>query len=215
MRSSLKSILRSGSKGQSFVELTLVVIPLMLLLVGIAEYGFLLNRYLNLLDAAREAARFNANYNPFCSPASTDPSCPPGTVTDAYYANTALEAVHVMSPLVMNPQAGDDIVVSFFKVSGGVIEQRYPDTSGENGWSWSEHAAGYLTRNHVSQQTSAFITSRMDATAPDVSVALVEIYYNYPQTLKNPIFERLFGDTIPVYTYTIMPIKNVTIPTSP
>ena len=38
----------------------------MLLVVGIAEYGMLLNRYLNILDGAREAARYNANYNPFC-----------------------------------------------------------------------------------------------------------------------------------------------------
>jgi len=53
----------------------------------------------------------------------------------------------------------------------------------------------------------------MDPTAPDVSVSLVEIFYNYPQTLKFPIFEAFIPDPIPVYTYAIMPIKNVTPPT--
>ena len=206
---------RSASKGQSFVELALIVIPLALLLIGIAEYGFLLNRYLNLLDAAREAARFNANYNPFCPDPSSDPLCPAGTVTDAYYANTALQAVHVLSPLVLNPQRGDDIVVSFFTVSGGVITNRYPLTSGQNGWSWSEHATGYLVRNQNSDQSSTFIASRMDSTAPDVSVSLVEIWYNYPQTLRNPMLEAAFGDTIPVYTYAIMPIKYIISTSTP
>ena len=41
----------------------------------------------------------------------------------------------------------------------------------------------------------------------------MEIFYNYPQTLKFPVFEMFVPDPIPVYTYAIFPIKNVTPPT--
>ena len=78
-------------------------------------------------------------------------------------------------------------IVSFFTVSGGVVTGRYPLADGEIGWSWSQHKAGYGVRNQVSKQHTAFIESRMDNTAPDVSVSLVEIFYNYPQTLRMPI----------------------------
>ena len=209
--------------GQSFVELSLVVIVLVLLLAGIAEYGQLLNRYLNLLDAARESARYNANFNPFCPLSSIDPLCPPGQVIPDYYAATACEAKNVLLPLHLDAARGDDIVISFFTVEGSVITGRYPLDQGQNGWSWSANGGwsdeahcilgSTGPRNHASLQSSGFILSRMDPTAPDVSVSLVEIFYNYPQTLKFPIFEAFIPDPIPVYTYAIMPIKNVTPPT--
>jgi hypothetical protein len=185
----------------------------MLLVAGIAEYGVLLNRYLNLLDGAREAARYNANYNPFCPASSTDPLCPAGTVTPDYYASTARVVTQVLFPIVLDPTRADDIVVSFFTVEGGAITGRYPTADGENGWSWSEHELSYSVRNHISKQTSSFILGRMDPTAPDVSVSLVEVFYNYPQTLRMPFFLEFIPDPIPVYTYAVMPIKNVTPPT--
>jgi hypothetical protein len=210
--------IRSASKGQSFVELSLVALLLMLLLAGIAEYGLLLNRYLNLMDGVREAARFNANLNPFCAHDSTDPNCPPDTVTDNYYKKTACEVEDVILPIKLDPTRGDDIVISFFAVKNGVITGRYPTADGQKGWSWRQHGDVYPTgscltwngdgtRNANSKQASSFIASRMDSTAPDVSVALVEVFYNYPQTLKAPFFAQAFPDPIPVYTYAIMPIK--------
>jgi hypothetical protein len=204
---------RRGTRGQSFVELTLLVLPLMLLVIGIAEYGVLLNQYLNVLDAAREAARYNANYNPFCPENSTDPLCPAGTVTSDYYQNTATVLEQVLYPVVLDPNRNDDIIVSFFTVEGGVITARYPTEEGENGWSWSANKVGYGVRNHISKQTSAFVASRMIASAPDVSVSLVEVFFNYPQTVRLPVFLELVPDPIPVYAYAIMPIKNVTPPT--
>ena len=51
-------------KGQRFIELMLVVIFLMILVLAIAEYGTLLNRYLNLLDASSEAARLASDLDP-------------------------------------------------------------------------------------------------------------------------------------------------------
>ncbi len=56
-----RSILRipTNSKGQSFVELMLILLILMMLLAGVVEYGFLLNNYLHVVDGAREAARYS------------------------------------------------------------------------------------------------------------------------------------------------------------
>lgn len=53
------------SQGQSMVELALLFPLLLLLLSGAAEFGFILNEYLSLMDAARNAARFasDGQYN--------------------------------------------------------------------------------------------------------------------------------------------------------
>ena len=45
------------SKGQSLVEFALVMPLLMLILVGIIEFGFMFSGYLTLTNASREAAR--------------------------------------------------------------------------------------------------------------------------------------------------------------
>jgi len=52
--------LRRGKKGQAVVELALVVPVLLLLLLGIAEFGRLYGAYLTIEQAAREGARVAA-----------------------------------------------------------------------------------------------------------------------------------------------------------
>ena len=213
----------SGSKGQSFVELSLVVLLLMMLVVGIAEFGVLLNRYLNLLDGVREAARYGANYDPFAACAPDQYGVVHGTVDSDgicsdYYQSSAQEATAVISPIVLNPSLNanpalnDDIVISIAVLANGNF-CRYPTTgSGQDGWSWSKNVMGLASPNHISVQNNAFIQSRMDATAPEVSLVLVEIFYNYPQTLKAPFYEQVFPDPVPVYIYAIMPLKNANPP---
>ncbi|OJV66642.1 MAG: hypothetical protein BGO41_04255 [Clostridiales bacterium 38-18] len=46
-----------SSKGQSLVEFALVMPLLMLILIGIIEFGFMFSGYLTLTNASREAAR--------------------------------------------------------------------------------------------------------------------------------------------------------------
>jgi hypothetical protein len=121
-------------------------------------------------------------------------------------------AEQVLYPVVLDPARKDDIVISFFVVSGGAVTGRYPTADGQRGWSWSQHQAGYGVRNHDSMQTATFIAGRMDSTAPDVSVSLVEIFYDYPQTIRLLAFLKFVPDPIPVYAYAIMPIKNITPP---
>jgi hypothetical protein len=48
--------------------------------------------------------------------------------------------------------------------------------------------------------------SRLDSSAPPTGVLLIEIFYNYPQVLKLPVFTAFVQDPMPVYAYAIMPL---------
>jgi hypothetical protein len=214
-RYSIKS--NSGSKGQSFVELSLVVLLLMLLVAGIAEFGVLLNRYLNLVDGVREAARYGANYDPFAPCAPDANGVITGTVDSDgicsdYYQGASKEAINVVNPIVMDATGGDDLVLSILIVTPGHF-CRFPS---EDGWSWSKMVKGQATANHISAQPSSVsIQGHMNNGAPLVSALMVEAFYNYHQTLKAPFFEQFFPDPIPVYTFAIMPLKNANPPHGP
>ena len=53
---------RTGGSGQSLVEFALVLAPLLFLLLGIIQLGFIFNAYITLTNAAREAAREGSIY---------------------------------------------------------------------------------------------------------------------------------------------------------
>jgi len=51
-----------GDRGQSLVEFSLIVGPLLLLLLGVIQFGFIFNTYITLTNAVREAAREGSIY---------------------------------------------------------------------------------------------------------------------------------------------------------
>jgi hypothetical protein len=215
----LTSKIHSGSKGQSFVELSIVVLLLMLLVAGIAEFGVLLNRYLNLLDGVREAARYGANYDPF-APCPLDSSGNVvGTVNSdgictTYYVDSAKEAINVIQPIELDSNDNDDLVLSILIVSQDASHAyhfcRFPS---ENGWSWSKEIEHHATPNHASAQPSSVsLEAQLTNGAEPVSALMVEAFYNYHQTLKAPFYEQVFPDPIPVYAFAIMPLKNANPP---
>src|SRR3990172_7392481 len=61
---SLGRVLRQLPGGQSLVEFTVMLPVLLIMLSGLVEYGILLNYYLDVIDAARDAARFAADGDP-------------------------------------------------------------------------------------------------------------------------------------------------------
>ncbi len=191
----------ASKRAQGLVELALLLPVLILLLLGIAEYGFMLNRYLNLLDSAREAARFGANVNPFDDSGNLDMNFfvrPDTSNPPSFPANPPGLADYTedfMNPVVLNPALGDDIVISFFSVSGNTVV-RFPDVDG-----WSRYG------KHVSNFTNAQVADRMEGGAPPTGVLLIEVFYNYPQVLKVPFFSQMIPDPIPVYAYAIMPLS--------
>ena len=50
--------LKKNEKGQSMVEFALVIPVLLLIVIGIIEFGFMFSSYLTLTNASREAVRY-------------------------------------------------------------------------------------------------------------------------------------------------------------
>lgn len=211
MQDSFKTLsnkVKNPEKGQSFVELLLVTIFLMIFVLAIAEYGTLLNHYLNLVDATREAARVASDFAPADYCEDTDGS---GTACDSegelvqasedYFNVTIGLAQVVMKPIVLDETRGDDIVISYFVIGSDVNDlfDRYPAGSG-----------GYtLYGTQTSKFSEEDIRNRLIDTGPSRGILLVEIFYNYPQRLKVPVFTAIVPDPIPVYSYAIMPMPKV------
>jgi hypothetical protein len=224
---------KRNKRGQSFVELMLVLLILMLMLAGVVEFSFMINNYIHVVDGSREAARVYNSYKAF-NPITW-------VSDDKFYFYTVEQAATTMRPVVLDPGLGDDIIISVISLRGTSI-RRYPllpdlSTSG-NGWSLCGHyafyAAYYSDQNltplpeltnpnwqtcqaHTSRLSNAEISSRAGASALQSGLLVVEIIYNYPQVLKLPIFSNgdFFGtkfsiipDPIPLYTYSIMPMSS-------
>jgi hypothetical protein len=218
----LLSRIQSKKSGQSFVELALVVLILALMLAGVVEFGFLLNQYLKVQDGTREAARY-ANYGvPF--EWVTTPS-PHYIDRSDFYENTLIEALNVIVPISLNGNRGDNVRISVFTVgvppSPTIV--RWP--MGQSfGWNLCDHYSDANIAPHLnpadwsscapflaatrSKFTAAKVLSMMDSTAPGSGVVLVEIYYNYPQLLKLPVFEQVLPDPMLVYAYSFMPLSS-------
>jgi Flp pilus assembly protein TadG len=59
---------RVKSRGQSLVEFTVLLPVLLIMISGLIEFGIMLNYYLDLIDAAREAARWASDADPIRDP---------------------------------------------------------------------------------------------------------------------------------------------------
>lgn len=53
---------RARARGQSLVEFSLVLVPLLLLILGIVQFGLIFNSYVTMTNAAREGARTGTVY---------------------------------------------------------------------------------------------------------------------------------------------------------
>jgi hypothetical protein len=207
-----------AKRGQGFAELMLVVMMLVILLAMVVEVGFLLNNYLHVFDAAREAARYSS---------VSDPIQDNGASDQLFFDRTAVQAMRVMYPMVLegNPQAGhplgDDIVISVFSVSGGHVD-RYPSAAG---WSLCANHGDAEIQNNLplglipsvymdlwtvciprsSGFTDEQIEARLEPAAPATGVLLVEIYFHEYQLL-NIIPDVLPINPFQLSVYSVMPL---------
>ena len=81
MTTSVHSSTRRGrdrESGQAMVEFALILFPLLLLVVGIIQFGIALNFWLDMNRLANQGARF-AVVN--CGPGATPPACQPNLKT--------------------------------------------------------------------------------------------------------------------------------------
>jgi hypothetical protein len=213
--------LRRGPKslGQSLVEFTVLLPVLLIMISGLIEFGIMLNYYLDVIDAAREAARYASDVDLIHDP--NDPDVPLELSTNPAYKDIqdlAMQSLAAASDgrvdwpkmrtmygaLFCNYVRGD-IVIYAFGVRNNlglpVVDKRFPTDSGENGHTLCNH--------YFSKFTSAEIAARLDAAAPTTGLVLVEIFFDYDQVLALPWITVFVPDPIRLHAFTIMPNSAV------
>jgi Flp pilus assembly protein TadG len=197
---------RQKARAQSMVEFALLLPILLTLFLGMVELGFMLNTYLSLLDATREAARAYSNSVPFEDDGSDD--------MDFYIncANRVVSSLAQHSPL--DGGAYDDVLVSVLAVK--VNENTNPDTietitryptSLNNYSKWGN----YPTSSFDNETIEKYMTE-YGAEPVDSGILIVEVHYGYEGTLQiaTPFLE-MFGTNsrVMLYASTIMPLVSI------
>ncbi len=197
---------RPRLRGQSLVEFTILLPVLLIMISGLIEFGFMLNYYLDLIDAAREAARWGAGDDPIhddTTGAFVDPN--PNFYGRVYAVAESSIDTGSGGQISLNPLT-DNVVVSAFGVSNGVVKNRYPNAG----------APGDLYRclynspacNHTSEFTTAEVDALLDPAAPNTGIVLVEIWYDYHMILGLPWIRAFVPDPVTLYAYSWMPNAN-------
>lgn len=195
-------------RGQSFIELALVFMILMLLFAGVVELGNLINIYLDIIDSAREAARYANAVSLY----KVDPVSGAKYIGEDVYDKSAQVAWATLNPactllLPTKPGAAncppnemkidfdpatDDIVISILSYDGSTL-LRFPSMG------WSRFG------NHTSTVSNGELIANLDPSAPNTGLVMVEIFYDYNQLLGMPFFTDVLPDPIPVHAFSIMP----------
>jgi hypothetical protein len=202
--------------GQSLVEFTILLPVLLIMISGLVELGLLLNYYLDVIDAAREAARWGASDDPFIDASGAYVGDDDSNPFYTRVAGVAQQSIDMGSggQISLDP-ASDDIVVSVFAVNGGTVEFRYPATFGESGWcTFCNHTSLFSTtclstvdppKCDPPDQDLRSVDALLDPTAPNAGIVIVEIWYDYNQILALPWITAFLPDPIPLYAYSVMP----------
>lgn len=209
------------ASGQSLVEFVLLLPVLLIMISGLIEFGFMLNFYLDLIDTAREVARLAADDDPVHNDVGNFEASPLITAEphDFYYErmpNATNDLLNRAGQISLDQANGDDLVVSVFATSAGTVTGRYPPAytepggypypgcaqGGENGWRW--HC------NQASKFSTTDIEGRLDSTAPDTGLVLVEIYYHYEMALALPWITAFVPNPVQLHAYSIMPNSSAT-----
>jgi len=208
-------------RGQGLVELTLVLPVLLIVISGLIEFGFLLNEYMALITAARNAARFGSDGTYYLADSERD--C--RTTQDYFRQLGCLVSSELRQerPFVsmndngtpddftddfLDPTRGDDVVISVFSISQGepaTVDDRYPNSSG---WSYAMDLQSYGIRNHDSDFMNSDVSTKLDSGAPSTGLLLVEIFYSYEQMLKLPWITAFIPEMVPLHVYTFMPLSS-------
>jgi hypothetical protein len=223
----LANPLKHKNKGQSLVELTLILMILLTLLVGMVEFGNLLNQYINIVDGAREGARFSGGDDPFV--VTVDPET--GELKDNYepffikayhtvrgFFNETGGSKGAIDPLVLTKDNGDDILVTFFSVeslkatSDVKLTVFICCTKTETVAAKPKYGEFQNQESRFSADDFEQIKTMLNGDAPSAGVLLVEVFYNYHQLLRLGSFlqdENGNGilDPIMVHAYSVMPLS--------
>jgi hypothetical protein len=208
----LKRTIRSWRRrGQSLVEFAILLPVLLVMLSGLIEFGFILNDYLDLIDAAREVARFAADEDPIRDQAGNFNPNPttmpePAGFYDRVWLNTD-RALQMGGQIALDPTS-DDVVVSLFSVNFGAVTQRYPGVfgtnGGENGWRRWENRVSEFAFADVQQIVTDSIATNGNI-PPNTGVVLVEVFFDYHMLMALPWITAFVPDPVTLHAYAIMP----------
>lgn len=209
------------TKGQSFVELALVLPVLALLLAGVVEIAFLYFSYMSALDLTREAARFAStrdyrNMDGLPSSACEDTSLHYYYDTACFFTDTGIN-----SSLEISPTDYADVAISVFTVTGNQVTNRRPDDNADGVFStyqtngvpnWKLDCAGNIVRTEP-YMTNAELEAMFQADAPtEKGFVMVEVYYCYHHKIGLPFLTWVIPNPLRMHSYTIMPSSEA-IPT--
>ncbi|HVN53750.1 MAG TPA: TadE family protein [Anaerolineaceae bacterium] len=199
-------------KAQSFVEFAIFLPIFLMIFSGLVELGFFLNQYLNILDGAREAARYYSDGDP----KKRDLTGADCSTTLDFYKQAACLVAKTIYPVRFD--AGkDDVVISVIGVANHTRTYRwpsppndpapYPETNGE----WHLFGRGGACDPDTDDTCHPALTNaEIDAklgSAPNTGIIVVEVFYNYHQVLSLPWITLFLKDPVKMHVYAIMPIS--------
>jgi hypothetical protein len=203
---------RRKSKGQSLVEVAISFPILIILFSGVVEFGFILNYYLSLLDATRDAARLYSGGDPFDSDHFRSPFD-----ADTFYYDAAFQVQRILDPVIDKPTYKgrrilldptiDDVIVSVYSASSSQVKPCRSPAAFHLFPTWG--AAG----NQTSMFNTSTISNAHGSGDPDEGFLVVEVHYKYHQVLGLPWMKPF--DPIILRAYTIMPIRAAEPPSCP
>lgn len=207
-------------KGQSFVELALIIPVILILLAGIVEVASYIFTYLNLLDLTREAARF-ASIRDWRSggiaptPASNTLPLEEFACLDDqlhfYYDSACFFTDKDLNAFTrLDPANYDDVFISVVTISNGVVSDRRNWSLYNDNWRKDCEGNTVLSEPFLS---NADIQAELEPNAPrDRGLVIIEVFYCYEQILQLPIISDVVPDPFRMHAYTIMPAPEA-IPT--
>ncbi len=219
---------RQVARGQSFLELAIVLPVILIMLLGMVEVVVFIGRYLDVLDLTREAARFASVRDPFTVSTGT------ANCSDTNYYNFYYNTACVLSPpagsasctdsnycnglnpyVYINP-ATDDVIISVYTVQidsdvsavhpvSGVWALSDHDADTAHNGNWTKDCEGNVVRS-VPYYTQARVQSQMEAaeSLPNRGYVAVEVFYCHAQVLGIPIISDFIDNPLQIHAYTIM-----------
>jgi Flp pilus assembly protein TadG len=168
-------LIRRRDRGQSLVELALVLPLLVVLLVGLVEVVFYARTYLAILEASREGARIGAR-------------------GAANFDNSEIQTLveQDLSRQGIDPATGlVDVIIVRADVGPGTVINSYAAVSMRG-----SGQPVYLSQSRVLQ--------RLQAGDPQSRFVAIELYYDHHPVLGLPLVSAIFPDPMPLHTYSIM-----------
>jgi len=233
MRNKLFRFKDGKSKGQSLVELALIVPLILIMLLGMVEVGFLVFNYLNAVDLSREAARFLSvrDWRSATSGPATMADCTDDSLD--YYKDAACFFIDPsLNPnLPLDSARYDDVTISAFVVISGTnstIARRLPynqrdvnniliDPDNDGVWSlynnnWTKDCHGNVIHTEPVFTNAEVEALFVDEAPKAKGLVLVEAFICYDQMIYIPLLSDFIGSPFRIHTYTFMPAPEA-IPT--